>query len=233
MKSKKIIVFSLIGIFIISSVGSLLILLELNDPRFRSDNFWFKIVWIELNIFLIFLGSVNYFINAFNVERGNNLGAIAPTILIYIFAYSLLSLLILILNSYTFISDKTHNISQILSFTLLSILSGFSFISYGFFKENKASDKNRPSPNELANLIEKNEINLTSDNKYEDKILLIKEKLKFSLIDNSRLYFDEDYKKLVSDINLLCETHFKEVNDEDLSLLIKKISSNNVFISNK
>ncbi len=208
-------------LFVVISLGILLISILIAPDQLNNIYFWFTVGWLILLAGLNWFVSTFIFIGAKDNSKSSSFG-ILPSLNIIVFLYSIFSSFFLIstwyFNDFNILSNS-HLIIQIVLFVIISSLTILMFIS-----------SNAASVNENQNLISKDELlrilklNISNKSINEDKMQLIKELIEiisYSIPHTSRLNSEKNYILLT---NLIEGNLNQNVQNIDIDKLEKMIS---------
>jgi len=182
----------------------------------RSDFFWYRLVWTEALLLMIWSSFYLYFRATVDpLDHLKRMGGIAPTICIVVISYSILSFVSMMLHAFvdeTNTGNRFHWIAQIV------FLSGAALTVLSLYKAKVGAsaglnaDSNTPSPSVLHDMLATCEASLA--NKCTDESVLeltrgikrLRESVKYSLNDSASLADSQEYQALCAGITELCKS---------------------------
>jgi hypothetical protein len=229
----KAIKYSLIAGCFILSLAIVLIAPLLVPADSRSNYFWLRVVWTEVLNFL-FWGSALFYIIESNSQKnsGTSYGGIAPTLLLIISAYIILSFSAMVLYALLFVGDlsnRVHWIAQIVLFASTSFSIVFILISRSTGTAGDTFDKEKAiAPKELHDLLAAQESFFRSpeSQSLRSGIKQLRELLTYSISESTSLAESPEYQELSFEIKNFCIslTNLQESDTEKLSCLKETIT---------
>ena len=207
-------------LFVVISLGILLISILIAPDQLNNFYFWFTVGWLILLAGLNWFVSTFIFIGAKDNSKSSSFG-ILPSLNIIVFLYSIFSGFFLIstwyFNDFNILSNS-HLITQIVLFVIISSLTILMFISSNAASVNE--NQNLTSKDELLRILK---LNISNKNIDENKMLLIKELIEiisYSIPHTSRLNSEKNYIVLTNLIEVNLNQNVQHIDIDKLEKMI-------------
>ena len=221
-----------VALIAIVMVSILAIGLIFQDPAYRSDYFWMRLLWVELMTLICFLFTKDYLIKVIFNENLKEEGGAMPPFGLAIYVYALISVALVIITSFLPDNDflsKFHLIFQIILFAIFSIVYVLINFALAGALSGTKSTSGSATPSQLVLKISmfekkiKNDLLLNYDTQLINAIKKLRETIQYS-IPNSGIYLDTvEYQTFALNIESFCEdTKLISVDNPYESSSIKK-----------
>lgn len=161
---------SKLTIYILLSITTAFIVIALIlSPENASLSYWGAVSWILFLIFINWYTSAKIFTaNKYNIQMGSLFGSL-PSISLFVFLFSLISTIILVINKIGIISDKIHLVIQITLCTVTFVVIILLVISSYSANHNGESEIQK---SDIINELENISRGMEKDNKYNIDVLI-------------------------------------------------------------
>jgi|GEM_PF-3105795 len=202
--------------FAATSIAVIAVPMLLNEPKGRSEYFWYRVAWSEFLVTLVWIylsGFISLVFPRYRSQKG--LGAILPSIGVVIFIYALSSFAFMLLETYL-PSFKTINlVSQVCLAAIAIVILVFIHFSRVSGITGTENVVNAPSPKKLILEIANQENHLSErefgDDIKADQILTLertlkelKESIAYSIQQVGGVEGNEAYQVFSKNITELC-----------------------------
>jgi len=223
MKKKQAFQYTLLAGWLISALAIVLVAPLIVAEEYRSDYFWYRVLWTEV-LCTLFWASASFYVLVSSAQKDSvsRFGGIAPTISIVTAVYAFLSFSVMVIQAFMSGSDtvsRIHWILQIVFFAIAALSVAFLSISREATTSGLAFDKSKAKkPKELHDMLADQESSLRSAVSHELRasIKQLRETLVYSLNESASLGELQDYQELSREIETLCNSVavLQSVNEE-------------------
>ena len=213
MKKRPAFQYTILSGWLITALAIVLVAPLFVAEEYRSDYFWYRVLWTEVLCLLFWVSASFYFlVSSAQKDSVTRFGGIAPTVSIVTAVYALLSFSVMVIHAFLYASDTTNRIHWILQITFLAV-AALSVVFLSVAREAATSrlafdNAKAHSPKELHDLLAVQETSLRSPASHELRasIKQLREALVYSLNESASLAERPDYQELCRGIETLCES---------------------------
>ncbi|GEM_PF-2159699 len=232
---------SILGLLISAAAVYFIAVISVPEDS-RSEFFWYRLVWTEVLLLMIWSSFYLYFRATVDpLDHLKRMGGIAPTICIVVISYSVLSFISMMLHAFvneTNTGNRIHWIAQIV------FLSGAALTVLSLYKAKVGASaglnygSSTPSPSQLHDMLASCEASLTTKCKDESiseltrGIKRLRESVKYSLNDSSSLANSQEYHLVCAGITELCQS-MSSYSDASPNISVDDLISNTSSLLNQ
>jgi len=213
MKKRQAFQYTILSGWFITALAIVLVAPLFVAEEYRSDYFWYRVLWAEVLCLLFWLSASFYFlISSAQKDSVSRFGGIAPTVLIVTAVYALLSFSVMVIHAFLSGSDTAnhiHWILQVIFFAVAALSVVFLSVAREAATSGLAFDKAKAhSPKELHDLLAVQETSLRGPVTHELRGIIkqLREGLVYSMNESASLAELPDYQELCREIEILCES---------------------------
>ena len=211
MKKRQVFQYTILSGWLITALAIVLVAPLFVAEEYRSDYFWYRVLWTEVLCLLLWVSVSFYFlVSSIQKDSVTRFGGIVPTVSIVTVVYALLSFSVMMIHAFLATDDTTNRIHWILQITFLTIAT-LSIVFLSVAREAATSglrfgNVKAHSPKELHDLLVVQETSLRTPTSHELRasIKQLREALVYSLNESASLAELPDYQEFCRGIEALC-----------------------------
>lgn len=211
MKKRPTFQYTILSGWLITALAIVLVAPLFVAEEYRSDYFWYRVLWTEVLSLLFWLSASFYFlVTSAQKDSVTRFGGIAPTVSIVTAVYALLSFSAMVIHAFLSASDtanRIHWILQIIFFAVAALSIVFLSVAREAATSGLAFDNAKAlRPKELHDLLAVQETSFRSPVSHELRasIKQLREALVYSLNESASLAELPEYQDLCQEIEAIC-----------------------------